>query len=118
MERKKKGNYFGTEIDHSWYKRFRKDGFFARGNGEFWLEDDGLYFLRKLTKTPLHIPWSEMTGASLGKWHAGRWGGRQPILKVDFRRHGLDLSAGFLLGREWPPMKRFAEDLEKRIEKI
>ena len=55
MESKKKGNYFGTEIDHSWYKRFRKDGFFARGNGEFWLEDDGLYFLRKLTKTPLHI---------------------------------------------------------------
>lgn len=116
MEQRKRGNYFGTEIDRSWFKRFRKDGLFARGNGELWLDENGLYFLRKLTKTPLHITWSEMTGTSLGKWHAGRWGAGRPILKIAFRRHGLDLSAGFLLSKDWQQMELFAADLRRKLE--
>jgi len=115
---RKEGNYFGTEIDRSWYKRFRKDGFFARGNGELWLQADGLYFLRLLTKEPLMIPWSEMTGARLGRWHAGKWAVGRPILKVDFRRHDLDLSAGFLLSKDWKQMQSFAAELRKKLEQI
>jgi hypothetical protein len=116
MTHRKKGNYFGTEIDQAWYKRFRKDGFFARGDGELWLEEEGLCFLRLLTKKPLRVPWEEMTGARLGKWHAGRWAAGRPVLKIDFRRAGQELSAGFLLSSSWPEMEAFANGLGHKID--
>ena len=55
----KKGNYLGTEVDGRWWRRYRAPTFFARGNGELWLDEDGLHFLRRMTKTPLSISWSE-----------------------------------------------------------
>jgi len=116
MTHRKKGSYFGTEIDRSWYKRFRGDGFFARGNGELWLEQDGLYFLRMLTKKPLEVRWEEMAGVRLGRWHAGRWGAGRPVLKIDFRRDGRELSAGFLLSSSWPEMEAFTNDLGHKID--
>jgi hypothetical protein len=84
----KKGNYVGTEIDGSWWKRCRGAAFFARGNGEFRLDDEGIHSLRNLTKTPLVIAWGEMSEATLGTWHAGRWIRGRPILKVRFARDG------------------------------
>jgi hypothetical protein len=118
MEQKKRGNYFGTEVDHRWYRRFRKDGMFARGSGVFWLGEPGLFFLRTLTSGPIHIPWTEMTGARLGTWHAGKWAAGRPILKIEFRRHDLDLSAGFLLSTDWDRMRALADDLHHRIEML
>lgn len=118
MQQRKKGNYFGTEIDRAWYKRFRDDGFFARGNGELWLEQDGLCFLRLLTRKPLRVGWEEMTGVRLGKWHAGRWAAGRPVLKVDFHRHGRELTAGFLLSSSWPEMEAFSVDLGRKIESV
>lgn len=118
MQGRKKGNYFGTEIDRSWYKRFRQDGFFARGNGELWLEEEGLFFLRLLTKKPLKVRWEEMTDVRLGKWHAGRWAAGRPVLKIDFRRDGRELSAGFLLSTSWAEMEAFANDLTRKIELV
>ena len=111
----KKGNYFGTEIDGSWWKRYRASGFFARGNGEFWFDDDGLHFLRLMTKAPPSIAWDEMTEATIGRWHAGRWANGRPILKVGFVRDGEPLTAGFYLAKEWPPVEQVAADLNRRI---
>ena len=110
----KKGNYFGTEIHHKWWKRYRNSRFFARGNGEFWMDESGIQFRKLLTKSPLLIPWDEITDASLGKWHAGRWGGGRPILQVNFERDGQRLRAGFLLSRDWGEMESLASDLRKR----
>jgi hypothetical protein len=110
----KRGNYFGTEIDGSWWKRYREEGFFARGNGEFDLDTTGLTFLRKLTRQPMVITWSEITHASLGKWHAGRWAMGHPVLKIDFVRDDQKLCAGFLLSRDWSEMEQLADDLTKR----
>ncbi len=115
MGTRKRGSYFGTEIGRIWWKRFRGDKMFARGNGELWLDEDGLSFHRKLTKSPIQIRWEEITGARLGKWHSGRWGAGRPILKVDFRRHGMELSAGFLLSSSWPEMETFAKDLRRKV---
>ena len=112
---KKKGNYFGTEINGRWWKRYRASTFFARGNGELWLDEEGLHFLRKLTRAPLTITWAEGTGASLGKWHAGRWARGRPVLKVTFRRNDFDLSAGFYLSPDWAEMESFAADLTRRF---
>ena len=53
----RKGNYFGTVIDGKWWKRYRASGYFARGNGEFWLDDTGVHFRKLLTKTPSTIGW-------------------------------------------------------------
>ncbi len=86
VEDRKKGNYFGTEIDRKWWKRYRRDGLFARGNGSFWLDEAGIRFHKLLTREPFLIPWEEIRGAELGKWHAGRWAMGRPVLKVDFER--------------------------------
>lgn len=115
--RMKQGNYVGTEIGDSWWKRYRGSGFLARGNGEFWFDEDGIHFLRKLTKTPLVIKWDETREASLGTWHAGRWIRGRPIMKVRFARDGLDLTAGFYLGQDWPPMEQLADGINTRIGK-
>ena len=37
---KRVGAYLGTELDETWWKRYRKDGFFARGNG---MPDSGVW---------------------------------------------------------------------------
>lgn len=29
------GHYLGTEIDEKWWRRYRKNKFLARGNGEY-----------------------------------------------------------------------------------
>jgi hypothetical protein len=115
VENRKKGNYFGTEVGGRWWRRYRGRGFFARGNGELWLDADGLHFRKYLTRTPLSIGWEEMTGARLGRWHGGAWGATRPILKIDFEREGLGLSAGFMLSRSWPAMEQLAADLRRRI---
>jgi hypothetical protein len=113
----KKGNYFGTEIDGKWWKRYRAKGFFARGNGEFTMDDEGIHFLRLLTKEPLTINWSELRSATLGKAHAGRWMLGRPILKASFHRDGSDLVAGFYLSKDWAPMEELAADLQAKIAK-
>jgi hypothetical protein len=111
----KKGNYFGTEIDGKWWKRYRAPGFFARGNGEFSLDEAGIHFLRKLTKQPLTIEWREARSATVGKAHAGRWAMGRPVLKIAFTRDGSDLEAGFLLAHGWAEMEQFAADLNAKI---
>ena len=113
----KSGNYFGTEIDDKWWKRYRGPSFFARGNGEFWMDEDGIQFRRQLTKTPLLIHWGEITDASLGKWHAGRWGGGRPILRINFHRGDQVLCAGFSLSKGWDEMETLASDLRKRTQR-
>jgi hypothetical protein len=113
----KKGNYFGTEIDGKWWKRYRAKGFFARGNGEFTMDDKGIHFLRLLTKEPLTIGWSEVRTATLGKGHAGRWAMGRPILKVGFERDGSTLVAGFFLTKDWSEMEQLAADLRAKASK-
>lgn len=111
----KKGNYFGTEVDGKWWRRYRGPGFFARGNGEFSMDETGMHFRKVLTKEPLTIGWNEATKATLGKGHAGRWAMGRPVLKVEFERDGSSLTAGFYLTSDWTEMERLADDLTARI---
>jgi hypothetical protein len=111
----KKGNYFGTEIDDKWWKRYRAPGFFARGNGDFSMDEDGIHFHRLLTKEPFTIGWREISDATLGKSHAGRWAMGRPVLKIGFSRDGSNLVAGFYLSSSWPEMEQLAADLRTKI---
>jgi hypothetical protein len=97
--KKAKGLYLGTEINEKWWKRYKKDKMFARGNGEYWFKADGLYFHRYLTKMPIFIPFSSMLEIKLGKWHAGQWGMGVPILKVIWKKDELNLCSGFMVSK-------------------
>ena len=115
MEATSRGSYLGTEIAGRWWRRYRARGFFSRGNGELWLDDEGFHFRRLLTRSPLDIAWREMTRVRLGRWHAGRWAAGRPVLKVDFERDGRQLSAGFVLPGERQRIEELADELRGRI---
>ncbi len=68
---KRVGLYLGTEIDETWWKRYRKDKLFARGNGRYWFDKSEFCFHRFLTKEPIKIPYNKITNITLGTWHSG-----------------------------------------------
>ena len=111
----KKGNYFGTEIDGTWWRRYRAPTFFARGNGEFSMDEAGIHFRKTLTSEPLTIAWDEARSATLGKSHAGRWALGRPVLKIGFERGGQSLCAGFFLSSDWAEMGQLADDLQHNM---
>lgn len=112
---KKAGAYLGTEIDATWWKRYRKDGFFARGNGEYWLEEGGFYFRRYLTKKVMVIPYNDIGEVKAGTWHAGQWRMGRPILKIVWLKDGLRLSSGFVVSRSFDETMHMKRELEDRI---
>lgn len=95
--KRRKGHYFGTEIEGKWWKRYRRDGLFARGTGEFWFDGDALCFRRYLTKTPLVFRFGDIREVRTGRWHAGQWGMGRPVIKLIWEKEGMSLSSGFLL---------------------
>jgi hypothetical protein len=97
--RKYKGSYLGTEIDEIWWKRYKQDKMFARGSGQFWFDDKGMYFHRYLTKEPIHIPFAWMRAFKIGHWHSGRWAMHIPILKIIWHRENHNLSSGFAISK-------------------
>ena len=111
----RRGNYYGTEVDGKWWKRYRGSGFFARGNGELWMDDAGLHFRKTLSRAPLSILWEEMTAVGLGRWHCGRPAVGRPLLKVDFARDGRALSAGFSLSGDREEMEDLVDQLSEKL---
>ena len=92
-----KGYYLGTVIDEKWWKRYKKDKLFARGNGKYWYDETSFYFLRYLTKQPIQIPLSQLVRFEIGKSHAGRWQFKQNVLKILWKKDSLLLSSGFIV---------------------
>lgn len=105
------GYYFGTEVNGRWWHRGHGDALFARGNGEYWYDGEALYFLRYLTLRPLVIPFAKVTGLSIGRWHAGRWGMGRPVIKIHWRRGEQELISGFALARNPAEARRLLREL-------
>ena len=97
-----KGHYLGTIIDEKWWKRYKKDKLFARGNGKYWYDETTFYFLRYLTKQPIQIPLHNIIRFEIGKSHAGRWRFKQNVLKIIWEKDSLLLSSGFIVARDRP----------------
>lgn len=114
MERNS-GYYFGTEISEKWWRRYRGNGFFARGNGEYWINPDGIYFLRKLTKVPISIPFECIKDIKIGGAHAGKWVPGITVLKIIWERDGKLLSSGFRMGWNRNDTMEIKRILEKSI---
>lgn len=109
------GAYLGTEIGEKWWRRYGKEGLFMRGNGKYWLDGKGLYFLRYLTRKPLFIPFSNMREIRLVTWHAGKWIPGWSIVKILWERNGKALSSGFVVSRSSGETLRFKELIEGMI---
>ena len=94
---KKPGHYLGTEIDGKWWRRYRQEGFFARGNGEWRYDGNAFYFEKYPGGGEITIPWQTVIEFESGRWHAGRWAGGLPVVKIFWQKEGQWLSSGFLL---------------------
>jgi len=107
------GHYMGTEINGRWWKRYKKDGFFARGKGTYWYDEKAFYFLKYLADDPMVIPLEDITDIKLGTWHAGQWGAGAPVLKIIWEKDSLLLSSGFLLSKKREEVEAMISDLQK-----
>ena len=111
---KQRAHYAGTSVGEKWWKRYRTGGFLARGLGEMQLTEEGIWFLRKLTKKPLIVPWEKIRKLSYGTWHAGQWAGGAPVLKVHWEEEGRELISGYVLTKDNEKLARWALEIEKR----
>ena len=108
---KKRGHYLGTEIDGKWWRRYSRDGFLARGNGEFQVDARTLQFRRYFIKTLIVIPLSDVRDVKLGKWHSGRWAGGAPVVKILWTKGDTLLCSGFVFSRD-------AREIDVLVRKI
>jgi len=112
---KRKGHYFGTEINQIWWKRYMKDNMFARGTGEYWYDEHTFSFRRYLTKTAITFRYENIIELKTGNWHAGKWGGGRTIIKFVWEKEGVSLSSGFLLSKHKNVTEQILEELNKYI---
>ena len=112
------GQYFGTEIDQKWWRRYFGEGFFVRGNGEYWFDEKGFFFQRYLAEKPLFIPFEEVCDILIGTWHSGRWNYGLPIVKILWNHRGMLLSSGFRLSLNEGESNRLIAELKQRASNI
>ena len=98
--KKKRGHYLGTELGGKWWRRYTRDGFLSRGNGEYWMDTSALFFRRYLTDTPIVIFFDDVLEVKTGKWHSGRWAFGAPVVKVVWKKGDNMLSSGFVFSRD------------------
>jgi hypothetical protein len=112
------GSYLGTEIDGRWWKRYKQEGFFVRGSGQYWFDTDAYCFLRYLTKNPLRIPYAAIQRIGQGTWHAGKWIVGHPIVKIIWKSHGQALSSGIALAGGKEGTEAFIQQLKKHLREV
>jgi hypothetical protein len=112
---RRRGCYLGTEIDERWWKRYAKEGLFARGNGEYWFDDEAFYFLRYLTRDPIVITFNKVSDLKVGTWHCGRWAWGNPIVRFFWSHQGQSLSSGFILSYEKAEVQRLVDEIGQRV---
>lgn len=114
MIEKKEGHYLGTVIDNHWWKRYKGENYHMRGTGEYWYDEEHFYFLRKLTRKPIVIPFNAVEEITLGSWHAGKWTAR-PLLKLFWSHEGKNLSSGFAVSKKKDEVVALKKLLEEKV---
>ncbi|OFV79554.1 MAG: hypothetical protein A2W26_07940 [Acidobacteria bacterium RBG_16_64_8] len=114
---KKRGHYLGTEIDEKWWRRYSKDGLFARGNGEYWMSTSALSFRRHLTDTPIVISLGDVLDVKVGGWHSGRWAGGAPVVKIVWKQSDIRLSSGFVFSRDARETEALVQEMRSLLER-
>jgi len=110
-------HYLGTEIDGSWWKRYKGDGYLMRGAGECWVQDGMLHVYRFMTGHPLCFPLKDLLEIKAGSsWHAGKWVGRSRVVKLLWEKDGRILSSGFLFSWDQDVSSLVVRDLRKLMD--
>ena len=94
---KKRGQYLGTRIDHKWWRRYSEGGFFARGNGEYWIKDGSLFFQHQAQQEPIRLPLQNIVEIVLCPCKKRFRMGTKPVIKVVWQKGDRWLSSGFAL---------------------
>lgn len=115
---KRNGQYLGTEINEKWWRRYSKNSMLARGNGIYWYDDNSFLFLRKLTKTPISISFKDIIEFKIGKWHSGKWGAGNPVLKIIWNNNSKKMSSGFIINKEIEEVNNLVKELKYQIGQI
>jgi hypothetical protein len=110
------GNYFGTEIEEKWWKRYTKNKMLARGNGMLWFNEQSIFFLRLLTKKPIKIDIKQIVDIKTGTWHSGQWGAGKPIIKIVWENNGQILSSGFTVSKGSEAFEKVLSGLKNLIK--
>ena len=113
--RTKNGYYYGTTVGKSWWRRYRQGGWLSRGNGEMWIDAEGIHFHRYLTKDTKSIPLHSVTAVGIGRWHAGKWTGA-PVIKIAWKEGPLDLVSGFSISWKRDETERWVSELRRLLE--
>jgi len=113
---KRRGHYLGTEINGKWWRRYSSDGLLARGNGEFWIDASALFFRRYLTKIPIAIPFGDVLDVKVGTWHAGRWAGGAPVVKIVWKKADNHLSSGFVFSRDARETEALVQEIRSHMQ--
>lgn len=79
-----KGYYVATLLTSG--ARVRDRGLFARGNGRWVIDEQGLSFLRTLTRTPIRIPFAKMRAVRMSgsSWWAGKGPLSSGVVEVEW----------------------------------
>ena len=92
---KSRGQYLGTRIEHKWWRRYTKEGFFTRGIGEYWIKDGSLFFQHRSKRKPFSLPLRSLAEIKVCPCH-GRTRGI-PVIKLVWEKDGKWLSSGFAI---------------------
>ena len=94
---KNRGLYLGTEIDHKWWRRYSKEGFFTRGIGEYWIKDSSLFFQHRSRQKPIRLPIRDIVEIAFCPCNRRARNSGMPIIKLIWQKDGRWLSSGFAL---------------------
>ena len=93
-----KATYLGTVVaDDPWYKGCLRAGFPSIGEGEFWLDPKGFYYLGKGGGAGVLISMDGILEVRLGRWHARSLRLKGNILKITWKKSGRTLVSGFVM---------------------
>ena len=107
-----KGYYFGTTIGNRFWRRYKDNNFFTRGDGEIWLTKPVLYFRRYFTMNPIEIPTKAIFKITMGHGHAGKLS-MAPTVKVHWIKDGETIVSGFLISKDINELIRWQKKLQK-----
>ncbi len=111
-------NYLGTEVDHRWWKRYRGEGCFIRGNGHCWVEEDAFCFSRIMLKGVLRIPVHCISGVTVGKWHGGTWFAGRPVIKIEWSNENESVLTTGIGLRDRETAQALIDELVSRLPEI
>lgn len=86
----------------------------SRGNGDLYLTDKGLHFLRRGTKRPIFIPANNLRGVNAEISHRLRIRGKL-VLEVDWEVEGRFLRSVFVLSGGVSATRRVADWIEANL---